>query len=196
MIYSKPGRRRNLLLALPLVFATSFCVAQVSVVAATGIAPRFPKADSELAKQTKPPSRKWLLDANDDSERLRRIELWAGAGDLEMQDISHRFEELYDAIKKESWDLGIYHLEKMRGRMIVAGIKRPTRTQNMEDVFLESGIYKSMHDALTSKSGERARTAFQNTRQACIACHAAEKLAFINESAVFRRVESFSPPAR
>jgi hypothetical protein len=165
--------------------------AQVSVVPATGIAPRFPKADSELAKQTKPPSRQWLRDANDEAERLRRIELWAGAGDLEMQDIAHRLEELHAAIQKENWDMGIYQLEKIRGRVLVAAIKRPARTQNLEALFLENGVYQSMHDALTSKNPEKARTEFQKTRQACMACHIAEKLGFINDSGVFRRVESF-----
>lgn len=189
-------RGRSLLFATFVLIAQASATAQVSVVPATGIAPKFPKADSELAKQVKPPSRRWLLDANDDAERMRRLELWAGAGDLEMQDVAHRFEELHAAIQKESWDLGVYHLEKMRGRMIVAAIKRPTRTQNLEEVFLDSGVYHSMHDALTSKSVERARAAFQNTRAACIACHAAEKLSFVNDSAVFRRVESFPPLKR
>jgi hypothetical protein len=191
MIHSAPRQRRHMLLAALISCAAATCTAQVSVVPATGIAPRFPKADSELAKQVKPPSRKWLLDANDDAERMRRLELWGGAGDLEMQDIAHRLEELHSAIQKQNWDLGVYHLEKMRSRMIVAGIKRPTRTQNLEDVFLDSGVYKAMHDALTGKNPDQARTAFQNTRQACMACHAAEKLAFINDSAVFKRLESF-----
>jgi hypothetical protein len=163
------------------------------VVPATGIAPRFPKADPELLKQAKPPSRQWLLDANDDSERFRRIELWAGAGDLEMQDIAHRLQELHAAIQGEKWELAIYHLEKLRGRMIVATLKRPTRTQNMEAVFLDSGIYKTMHDALTSRKSEAARHAFQSVRQACMGCHAAEKIGFINDSAVFRQIESFAP---
>lgn len=183
----------SLLFAAFILISQAAVVAQVSVVPATGIAPRFPKADSELAKQAKPPSRRWLLDANDEAERLRRLELWGGAGDLEMQDVAHRLEALHAAIQKENWDLGVYHLEKMRGRMIVAAMKRPTRTQNLEEVFLDSGVYQSMHDALGSKSVERARAAFQTTRAACMACHAAEKLSFINDSAVFRRVESFPP---
>lgn len=182
-----------LCLALALLSGSALVAAQVSVVPATGIAPRFPKADAELARQTKPPSRRWLMDANDDTERMRRLELWGGAGDLEMQDIAHRLEELHSAIQKESWDLGIYHLEKMRGRMLVAAIKRPTRTQNLEDVFLDSGTYTAMHNALTSKNAERARAMFEDTRLACMACHAAEKLAFINDSTVFKRVASFPP---
>jgi hypothetical protein len=185
-----------LCLALVVLTGSAQVAAQVSVVPATGITPRFPKADAELAKQSKPPSRRWLLDANDDAERMRRLELWGGAGDLEMQDISHRLEELHSAIQKESWDLGIYHLEKLRGRMLVAAIKRPARTQNLEEVFLDSGIYTAMHSALTSKNADRARTTFEDTRKACMACHTAEKLAFINDSTVFKRLESFAPVAR
>jgi hypothetical protein len=162
---------------------------QVSVVPATGIAPRFPKSEPELLKQTKPPSRQWLLDANDDAERFRRLELWGSAGDLEMQNIAHRLQALHASIQKESWDLAIYHLEKMKGRMTVVMLKRPTRTQNMEAVFLESGVYKTLHDALTSRKSELARSAFQGVRQACMNCHVAEKLGFLNDSAVFRQID-------
>jgi len=182
---------KKAVIALVAVFLSSASVAQVSVVPRTGIPPRFPKADSELAKQTKSPSRNWLRDANDDSERFRRIELWAGAGDLEMQDIAHRLQELHSAIQKENWDMGIYQLEKIRGRMIVAAVKRPTRTQNLEGMFLENGVYQAMHDALTTKNGERARAEFKRARESCMACHVAEKIGFVNDSAVFRRVESF-----
>lgn len=164
---------------------------QVSVVPSTGIAPAFPKADAELARQVKPPSRNWLRDANDDTERFRRIEAQAGAGDQEMQTIAHRLEALHGAIQKEHWDLGIYHLEKLRGGLTVAAMKRPTRTQNMEAVFLDSGAYKSMHDALVAKNAERSRAQFESLRQACMACHAAEKIAFINGSEVFGRLASF-----
>ncbi len=170
--------------------------AQVSVVPATGIEPRFPKADAELAKQVKPPSRNWLRDANDDTERMRRIELWGAAGDLEMQDIAHRMEELHAAIQAESWDMGIYQLEKIRGRMIVAAIKRPTRTQNMEAMFLDSGVYQSLHAALKAKDGVQARSGFMQARDACMGCHIAEKIGFINGSAVFKRVAQFPAASR
>lgn len=177
-------------IGLAAALLTSAALAQVSVVPATGIAPRLPKADKELANQIKPPSRNWLRDANDDTERFRRIELWAGAGDLEMQDIAHRFEELHAAVQKENWEMAIYQWEKIRGRMIVAAIKRPTRTQNLEDMFLDSGVYQAMHDALTARNAERSRSEFQRARQTCMACHVAEKIGFINDSAVFRRVDA------
>lgn len=186
-------RMKIFVVGLTAALLTCTAFAQVSVVPPTGIAPRLPKADKELAKQIKPPTRNWLRDANDDTERFRRIELWAGAGDLEMQDIAHRFEELHSAIQKQSWDMAIYQWEKIRGRMIVAAIKRPTRTQNLEDMFLDGGVYQSMHDALTTRNSERARAEFQRARQTCMACHVAEKIGFINDSAIFRRFDAMPP---
>jgi hypothetical protein len=162
--------------------------AQVSVVPTTGIAPQFSKLDPELAKQTKPPSRNWLRDANDDAERFRRIELWAGAGDQEMHEIAARLRELSAALQRESWDMAVFQLEKIRGRMVVAMTKRPVRTQNMEALFFDSGAYSDLHEALVAKDTPRARAGYTRVRAACMACHAAEKVAFINESAVFREL--------
>lgn len=170
-------------------------IAQVSVVPSTGIAPRFPQADTELARQSKPPSRRWLRDANDDSERFRRIELWAGAGDLEMQDIAHRLEELQAAIRQRNWDMGIYQWEKIRNRMTVAAIKRPTRTQNLEAIFFESGVYQALHDALSAHNGEQAQAGLLAAREACMACHIAERVGFINRSAVFGRIGRAAEPS-
>jgi hypothetical protein len=183
----------RLVTGLIAIVLPALCAAQVSVVPSTGIPPRFPKGDGELSKQTKPPSRNWLRDANDDRERFRRIEAWGGAGDLEMQDIAHRLEELQAAIQQENWNMGIYQWEKIRGRLIVAAMKRPVRTQNMEALVFDSGVWQALHDALTGKDTERARSEFRRARETCMACHLAEQLGFINQSAVFRRTEAFPP---
>jgi hypothetical protein len=170
--------------------AASVAFAQ-SVVQPTGNAPRFPAAYKDLQKQTKPPSNNWLLDANDDAERFRRLQLVAGGTDIPMWEIAHRYEELFIAIQANNWEMGVYHWEKVQDRMNTAGMKRPARTQNMEGMFLDNGIWKSMHDALTSKDQDRMRKQFLVVRQACMACHVAEKVGFLNDSSVFKRTESF-----
>ena len=128
--------------------AASAALAQ-SVVQPTGNAPRFPKAYKDLEKQTKPPSNNWLLDANDDAERFRRLQVAAGGTDIPMWEIAHRYEELYVAIQNNNWEMGVYHWEKLRDRMNTAAMKRPARTQNIEGMFLTSGVWNGMHDALT-----------------------------------------------
>lgn len=170
--------------------ATSIAFAQ-SMVKPTGNAPQFPKAYKELAKQTKPPSNNWLLDANDDTERFRRLQVVMGGTDIPMWEIGYRYEELYVAIQKNNWEMGIYHWDKLRDRMNFSGMKRPARTQNIEGMFLESGVWQSMRDALKSKSPERMRSEFQTVREVCMACHVAENLGFLNDSSVFKRTESF-----
>jgi cytochrome c1 len=60
-------------------------------------------------------------------------------------------------------------------------------------MFLESGVWQSMRDALTSKSPARMREEFQTVREVCMACHVAEKVGFLNDSSVFKRTESFPP---
>jgi hypothetical protein len=162
-----------------------------SVVKPTGNTPRFPKAFKQLEKQTKPPSGNWLLDANDDTERFRRVQVVAGGSDLQMWPIAHRYEELYVAIQKNNWEMGVYHWEKLRDYMNVMAMKRPVRTKNLEDMFLYSGVWQAMHDALTSQDPEKMRAQFLVVRQVCMACHVAEKVGFMNDSSVFRRTESF-----
>jgi hypothetical protein len=182
--------KARLIGAAVLCLATSVVLAQ-SVVPPTGNTPRFPRAYKDLEKQTRPPSNNWLLDANDDTERFRRLQVVAGGTDIPMWEIAHRYEEVYVAIQNNNWEMGVYHWEKVQDRMNAAGMKRPARTQNIEGMFFDNGVWKSMHDALTSRDPGRMRTQFQAVRQACMACHLAEKVGFLNDSSVFKRTESF-----
>lgn len=187
--------KQHLIGAIVLWAEISVALAQ-SMVQPTGNPPRFPKAYEDLQKQTKPPSNNWLLDANDDTERFRRLQVVAGGTDIPMWEISYRYEELYAAIQKNNWEMGVYHWEKLRDRMNTAAMKRPARTQNIEGMFLSSGVWEEMHEALTSKDPEKMRKQFQVVRQTCMACHTAEKVDFLNDSSVFKRTESFSVPSK
>lgn len=173
--------------------AFSSTLSAQSVVQPTGNPPLFPKAYKELGKQTKPPSNNWLLDANDDTERFRRLQVVLSGTDIPMMEIGYRYEELHTAISKNNWNMGIYNWEKLRDRMNAAAMKRPVRTQNIEGMFLDSGVWKAMHDALKAGNAEKVRAEFQTVRQICMACHVAEKVGFLNDSNLFSRTEKFPP---
>lgn len=181
----------NLLLALLMTTTTAF--AAEGVVKPTGNPPKFPKAYKELAKQTKPPSNNWLLDANDDSERFRRLQVVMSGTDVPMWELTYRYEELYTAILKNNWQMGVYHWDKIRDRMNAAGMKRPARTQNIEGMFLDSGVWQGMRDALVSRDPKKMREQFQQVREVCMACHVAENMDFLNDSTAFKRTETFPP---
>jgi hypothetical protein len=155
---------------------------------------RFPQGDRKLAEQIKPPSSDWLLDANDDAERFRRLQIIAGGTEIQMLEISLRFEQVFVAIQNSNWPMAAYQWQKIRNRMEGAAMKRPVRTPNLEDKFLENGAWQNMAKAIESKDSVRARAGFSQARKDCMSCHEAEKVEFLNGSSVFKRTEAFANP--
>lgn len=153
--------------------------------------PRLPKAYKELQQQTKPPSGNWLLDANDDAERFRRLQVATGGTEASMFEIGQRLETVHGAITRGHWQLARHNWEKIRDRMNIAAMKRPARTANLEDRFLDSGVWKELHDALREGNPEKSRAAFLTARKSCMECHEAENVAFQNGNPVFDKTASF-----
>jgi hypothetical protein len=184
------NKRYCFLLLVPAIALVSFLLAEDKSTVLTS-EPRFPKSIEKLDEQTKPASSKWLLDANDDTERFRRLEIVASGTDKPMWEVGHRFGEVHVAIQKDNWELASYHWEKIRNLTRVAGLKRPKRTPNLENMFLESGVWSAMNDAILSRDRAKMKSQFLTTRQVCMACHLAEKLGFINDSSVFDQTVLF-----
>ncbi len=153
---------------------------------------RFPSGISGLADgQDEAPSNRWLLGARDDEERFRRLQIYAGGTDQQMWQIGYRYEEVYQAIANEHWELGTHHWEKLRNVFNVALMKRPNRTPNAEVLFLDE-TWQLLADALEAEDADLARETFLQERQACIACHVAEGFAFINNTPMFAETATFT----
>lgn len=178
-----------------LFIAAAACLAMWSVHAqnapSAGGESRLPKGIRGLeAGQAKPPSANWLLDAKDDQERFRRIQIYAGGTYEQMWQIGYRYQQVYHAIADQNWALGSHHWGKLRDVLNVALMKRPNRTPNAEAMFLDTS-WKQLDEALKAKDPEKARQAFLTERGACIACHIAEKMPFLNDTPIFRDTASF-----
>ncbi len=74
-------------------------------------------------------------------------------------------------------------------------MKRPTRTANLEDRFLDSGMWKDLQDGLRESSPEKSRAAFLAARKSFMECHDAENVSCQNNNSVFERTISFPGPA-
>ena len=152
---------------------------------------RFPAGIAGLSEgQDTPPTGQWLLDARDDTERFRRLQIYAGGTDQQMWQIGYRYQQVHQAIIDGNWALGTHHWGKLRDVFNVALMKRPNRTPNAEAMFLNNS-WQSLSEALAAEDGAAAREAFLEQREACMACHEAEAFGFINETPMFAETAAF-----
>jgi len=179
----------SLLLVAGILLATG--AGRLTALAQTKEPPRFPSGVRGLAEgQDKPPSNNWLLDARTDEERFRRLQVYSGGTDQQMWQMGYRYEQVYRAIVDQNWQLGTYHWGKLRDVFNVALMKRPNRTPNAEARFLNQE-WRLLDDTLKAGDVAAAQKAFVAERQACIACHVAEGMGFLNETPIFRNTASF-----
>lgn len=169
---------------VPAVFLGSLI--GVAQAAESGPGARAPKG-LKLPSQKKPPSNRWLEDADTDADRFRKIEIFARGFDHTMQEVGERYKGVYNAIWDRNWELVDYHWDKIRVAINVGLMKRPMRTHNSEGMFLD-GPWKQMDEAIKSKDYDRMQRQFMATRQVCMACHAAERVPFMNDQPVFKEL--------
>ncbi|MCZ6618706.1 MAG: hypothetical protein O7E57_11290 [Gammaproteobacteria bacterium] len=166
---------------------------QAQVSAPTGNEPRNPKGVPGLEEgQAGALNRNWLLNATDDQERFRRIQIYAGGTYEQMWQVGYRYQQVYQAIIDENWELGLHHWVKLRDVFNVALMKRPRRTPNAEAMFLDNA-WKQLEEALQGGDAEDIQEVFLRERGTCMACHIAEQVEFLNDTPSFRDTANFPP---
>lgn len=142
------------------------------------------------AEQPAKTSDNWLLDAKDDTERFQRIQQMFGGFSMSMQIVGERYDRTYDAIIDGNYDLANYHWKKIKETIELGTLRRPARAANAEALFLK-GPWGVMSEALAAKDKVKAKEQFLMARSACMACHVAEKVPFMNDQPRFRRTATF-----
>jgi len=142
------------------------------------------------AEQPSKPSDNWLLDAKDDTERFRRIQQMFGGFSLSMQLVGERYDRTYDAIADGNYDLAYYHWKKIKETIELGFLRRPAREANAVAIFLK-GPWIPLSETLAAKNKAGAKEQFLAARKACMACHVAEKVPFMNDQPKFRRTVTF-----
>lgn len=145
----------------------------------SGIAGAEPKATNH-----------WLLDAENDEERFKRVEQMFAGFSGAMAEVGDRYQHTYDAIKDGNYALASYHWDKLRGAIELGYLRRPGRAANAKGLFLETA-WPALKGQLTSDDSKAIQQHFQQARSACLACHAAEDVPFINNQPLFRHTAEF-----
>lgn len=128
----------------------------------------------------------WLLNAPDDTTRFRLLQGQASGFHVSMLVVGQRYQALYDAVADGNFDLAAYQWEKIRETIVAGYQRRPRRQANADREFVQK-VYDPVLAAFRSRDAARARTAFGEARAACMACHEAERVAFMNDQPLFRR---------
>jgi len=145
---------------------------------------RAPKG-LDLPAQESRPSDQWLEDADGDADRFRKLEIYLRGFSTAMQDVGQRYGHLHQAITDENLPLAKYHWDKIRDAINVGLMKRPGRTSNAEAIFLDVA-WPAMAEVLDSSDIVAVRAGFEKARKACVACHVAEGVHFLNDQPLFR----------
>lgn len=125
----------------------------------------------------------WLTGA-DEKTRIERLEHYLGGFSGAMQDTGLRFGHVKQALVDQNWSLAQYHWGKIASAIENGLMKRPARRANAEALFLNKA-WEPFHQALEKQDSQTIAETFKAARQACLHCHMAEGVAFMNDQPLF-----------
>lgn len=133
----------------------------------------------------------WIMSAPDDQQRFFRIQTYLRGFDHTMWEVGERYEKLQQAVERNNSGLAQYHWKKIRKTILTGLMKRPKRAENAHALFLDQ-LWPQANKALKTADPKQMKQALQGIRSACIACHIAEDVAFVNNQPMFDAPPSVS----
>ncbi len=127
----------------------------------------------------------WLVDADEDT-RAERLSSYLGGFSAAMWEVGYRYEHMLQAIEDDNFELATYHWDKIGGAIRGGYMKRPGRQANSDAMFLDA-IWPIYLETLKAGDGEKIRSQLPQARDACMACHVAEDVEFMNDQPMFTR---------
>jgi hypothetical protein len=151
------------------------------------------RSDTALTQTAESPkiSRDWLLDADSDTERFKRLQTYIRGYGQPMAEVGGRYLAVYQALEDRNYELASYHWDKIAIATRNGFMVSPSRQANSE-VFL-TAVFGDVQQALKSKDPAKAWAGFEKGRQGCIGCHDAEKVSYMNNQPMFNK--TVTPPA-
>ena len=163
-------------------------IAAVAIAMAVSIALVLPVLGQQAASPPAKNVNDWLLNAPDDATRFKLLQQYLRGFDQPMWEVGERYLSIYDALGDKNFELAEYHWDKIKATIVNGYLKRPKRQENSDAMFVK-GIWDDVNKAFLSKDPAKAWGAFELTRQSCMSCHDAEKVAFMNNQPMFKKTE-------
>ena len=119
----------------------------------------------------------WLKKVPPD-QQIDAIDRQLRGFDMAMFEVGYRYIEMYFAAIEGNWDYALYTGEKMAWAIQNGYERRPRRRVNAEELFFKEA-YPQVLDAIRKKDIALFKERVDVLRNACNACHTAEKVPFI-----------------
>lgn len=129
----------------------------------------------------------WLVDA-DEKTRAERLSSYLGGFSAAMWEVGERYQHVVQAIRDENFELAHYHWDKIGDAIRGGYLKRPDRQANADKLFLD-GVWKTYLATLDAGQTEAIREEFPQARAACLTCHVAEGVEFMNNQPMFTELD-------
>ncbi|MBA6409802.1 hypothetical protein H4J63_10805 [Pseudoalteromonas sp. 5Ae-yellow] len=126
----------------------------------------------------------WILNQTTEQDRFAIIQKYLRGFDQPMLEVGQRFEKMHEAVERNNPEFAEYQWRKIKTTIHNGTLKRPARAHNA-NAILFSGLWKKVQTSLLDGKPSDHKTAFNIAKGACMACHAAEKKAYINNQALF-----------
>ena len=139
--------------------------------------------------EPQPPERElsandWLLSAENEIERFERLQKQLRGFDQPMWEVGERYGSLHAALQSENYDLALYHWDKIATTIENGIAKRPGRSDSARALFLDSA-FPEVRAGLERRNPDAAWQAFGIARSACMSCHQAEQVQYMNNQPLF-----------
>lgn len=138
-----------------------------------------------LAEAAPPDPTLWIMNLPTDQDRFEAIQKYLRGFDQPMWEVGERYQAVYQAIRDSNYPLALYHWNKIKTTIENGYMKRPARRANSDALFLAQA-WPDMTAALESGKADRVRAGFAAARTACMGCHDAEKVPYMNDQPLFR----------
>jgi len=145
------------------------------------------EAEAPASPAAPPPQRAvtdWLFNLPGEEERLAQLQLQLRGLDVAMWETGYRYESIHEALGRQNYDLATYHWDKIKQTLDNALVRRPARRANSESLFLNT-LFGEVRTALQTRNQEMAWAGFERARSACLSCHEAENVAYMNNMEMF-----------
>jgi hypothetical protein len=130
------------------------------------------------AQVPNPPKASGWLKKLPPDEQTAAIDRQLRGFDAAMTEVNYRYVEMYFGAIEGNWDYALYTAEKIAWAIQNGFERRQKRKANAEMIFLKQ-VYPDALDAIRKKDIALFKRRFDTLRQACNACHIAEKVPFI-----------------